>query len=173
MNVIFLDFDGVVCTSVFQNNADIEAKIILLKEICDYCNASVVITSIHKNSFDPITLEPIDKDAEYAIYVMDTLKKHNVPIIGMTPTLNVEIASTTYYLNKGYEILKYLSLHPEIENYCIIDDEENKICVDDELKEHLLLVPYDYKNPNKSGLLPIHKEEIFKILNINKKEKNK
>ena len=69
------------------------------------------------------------------------------------------------------EIIEYLSKHPEIDHFCVLDDNDTKTVfhwdetdlekVADYLVEVLF---YSYDNPEKEGLLEEHREQIGKIL---------
>lgn len=70
---------------------------------------------------------------------------------------------------KEDEIIKYLEMHPEIEHYCIIDDDDTKaMCWErsdlDKVRDHLVETIYYSDNPEEEGLLPTHKEEVGKVL---------
>lgn len=49
-NVIFLDFDGVLITYHYQSDKDIERRIKILADICNYYDCKVVISSSMKNT---------------------------------------------------------------------------------------------------------------------------
>ena len=107
MNVIFLDFDGVLDTYHYNSLEDIERK--------------------------------IDESTYLSMWKED-------------------------------EIIKYLEMHPEIEHYCIIDDDDTKSIMHwdvsdlEKVREHLVTPLYYSDNPNEEGLLPRHKDEIARIL---------
>lgn len=70
---------------------------------------------------------------------------------------------------KEDEIIQYLEMHPEIEHYCIIDDDDTKAMhwekSDlDKVREHLVETIYYSDNPEEEGLLLKHKEEVAKVL---------
>ena len=87
MNIIFIDFDGVLCTYHYKSDEDIENKIKILSNICQKLNCKVVIESAHKDDIDEKTLEVDTTYGSYAKYVLDLLRKHGIEVIGRTPVL--------------------------------------------------------------------------------------
>lgn len=57
MNVIFLDFDGVIDTIYYKTNEDMEKKIKILGDICHKYDCKVVIEASAKDSIDEETME--------------------------------------------------------------------------------------------------------------------
>ena len=178
MNVIFTDFDGVINT--FNRNLRpiepedaVEKRVKLLAEICHRYDCKVVIESAHKEDIDPVTLET---EIDWIKRLFDLFKKYNIEVIGITPqVINEKNKDTLYPIWKEDEILKYLELHPEIDHYCVLDDDDlvtypardagdfsrsdlNKV------RDHLI-VPLIYSEDwKKAGLQPEHVEEAGKIL---------
>ena len=165
MNVIFLDFDGVLDTIHYTSMEDIERKIIILADICKEFNCKVVIEASAKNAIDEETLE-----VEEGSWVKDIFKLFKKYGIGRTPNVIKRIGENSYSpIWKEDEIIKYLEMHPEIKHYCIIDDDDTKAMhwqkSDlDKVREHLVETIYYSDNPEEEGLLPKHKEEILKVL---------
>lgn len=136
MNIIFLDVDGELTYSYYDNeetaNIDIE-KVKLLKEICDKTNAKVVISSSWRGSE---TYTP-------RIYhtLIDILTSNGIEVLGDTPYIEAEfegdisqiLAETTLenlpYLKtkhgtgRAAEIQKWISWH-DVDNFVILDDED-------------------------------------------------
>ncbi len=150
MKVIFLDIDGVLNVEVFINafwevckQAEIkrpEAKVLRkdimrdqfgtlfcptatsrLKAIIDKTGAKIIISSTWRLS---------------GLQFMQDLWKHrNLPgeVIGITPsfrrdrTPEEEEMSHEIRAERGREIEYYLSIHPEIEAYVIIDDDNDML----------------------------------------------
>lgn len=100
MNVIFLDFDGVLCTYHFKSNQDIENKVKILSYICQKLNCKVVIESAHKDDIDEKTLEVDTTYGSYAKHVLDLLRKHGIEVIGRTPVLTSKYSYN--HLNKEF-----------------------------------------------------------------------
>ena len=169
MNVIFLDFDGVLDTYHYNSWEDIERKIKLLADICNENNCKIVIEAASKDAIDEETLEVMDGSWINEIFVM--FKKYNIECIGRTPNVERKIGENTYLsMWKEDEIIKYLEMHPEIEHYCIIDDDDTKSIMHwktsdlDKVRDHLVETIYYSNDPNEEGLLPKHKDEIARIL---------
>lgn len=135
MNIVFLDVDGELTYSDYDNketaNIDIE-KVKLLKEICDKTNAKVVISSSWRGS----------ESYTPRIYntLIDILISNGIEVLGDTPHIETEfegdvsqvMAETTFedlpYLKTKYgtgraaEIQKWISEH-DVDNFVILDDE--------------------------------------------------
>lgn len=237
MNVIFLDFDGVLDTHYYQSDEQIEEKIKILADICKEYNCKVVIESSHKDMLDEETLEILYPECGWLIELMNKFKEYGIEVIGRTPNLTSKYRYVEYnkeyiatltnnyykiyyhyieqlerlnkmeingkiepiykeikrdceefinrypklsdYLNermyskvniwKEDEIRIYLMRHPEIDHYCIIDDDDlavmHRTSDLDKVRSHLV-VTKDYleTNPEDEGLQLYHKEEVGKIL---------
>lgn len=160
MNVIFLDFDGVLNTVHHGLIKDIEERIKLLGVFCEELNCKVVIEASMKDAIDEDTLET---DSEYVREILDLFKKYNIDCIGRTPTVEKETKDGVWYpIWKEDEIRLYLYRHPEIDHYCIIDDDDFHDLK--KVKNHLVTTIYYSRRPEEEGLLPKHKEEIKKVL---------
>ena len=85
MNIVFLDVDGELTYSEYENektaNIDVE-KVKLLKEICDRSNAKVVIISSWRGS------ETYTPRIYYTL--IDILTDHGIDILGNAPYIDVE-----------------------------------------------------------------------------------
>ena len=122
MNVIFLDFDGVLNTVHCSSLEDTERRIKILGDICKELNCKIVIEAAMKDVIDEETLET---DSEYVKKIFDLFKKYNIEYIGRTPTVEKETKDGIWYpIWKEDEIRLYLYRHPEIEHYCILDDDD-------------------------------------------------
>ena len=169
MNVIFLDFDGVLDTYHYNSLEDIERKIKLLADICNENNCKIVIEASAKDAINEETLEIAE--GSWVNNIFELFKKYGIECIGRTPNVEREINESTYLsIWKEDEIIKYLEMHPEIEHYCIIDDDDTKSIMHwktsdlDKVRDHLVETIYYSNNPNEEGLLPKHKDEIARIL---------
>lgn len=169
MNVIFLDFDGVIDTVNLTSKEEIEKKIQILSEIVHEFNCKIVIEAACKSAIDEYTLE---YDSEWLDFVFKLFKKYDIECIGRTPEVGKH-----HYLNSGLsmwkedEILLYLCFHPEIEHFCIIDDDDyyeytkKRISDLEKVKDYLVKTIYSsFDNPSEEGLLLKHKELIGEIL---------
>lgn len=136
MKIVFLDVDGELTYSSYENeetaNIDIE-KVKLLKEICDKTGAKVIISSSWRGS-DTYT------PRIYHILI-NILTSNSIEVLGDTPHIPAEyqgdisdiIASTTLenlpYLKTKYgtgraaEIQKWINEH-DVDNFVILDDED-------------------------------------------------
>ena len=169
MNVIFLDFDGVLDTYHYNSIEDIERRIEILADICKECNCKVVIEASSKDTIDEETME-IAEDS-WINKIFELFKKNGIECIGRVPNIEKKNGEFCYLpMWKEDEIIEYLKMHPEIEHYCIIDDDDAKSIMHwevsdlDKVREHLVTPLYYSENPNEEGLLPKHKDEIARIL---------
>ena len=71
MNVIFLDFDGVLNTAHASTLQDIERRIAILALICSEYHCKVVIEASAKDAIDEETMA-ISKDAVWVQFIFDT-----------------------------------------------------------------------------------------------------
>lgn len=171
MNVIFLDFDGVLNTIHYSEDKDIERRIKILAEVCREYDCKVVIEAAQKTAIDEETME-IATDARFVRYVLSLLDKYGIECIGRTPGVRRILKNGSYLdMWKEDEIRLYLLRHPEIDHYCIIDDNDAinmfrwKTGDLDKVNDHLVeTIYYSPDNPDEEGLLPQHKEQIGKVL---------
>ena len=180
MNVIFLDFDGVLDTEHRYSDLDIEKRIIILSDICHAYDCKIVIESSHKEFINEDTLE---SDVDWIDNIFKCFKKYDIKCIGKTPVVKKVLSDSTYLpIWKEDEILEYLRRHPEIDSYCVIDDDDlvtlparekrdysksdlNKV------RDHLLETEFiNEDNPMEEALQECHKEKVKLIL---QKEINK
>ena len=170
MNVIFLDFDGVLDTVHYASKDDIERRIIILADICKDLDCKVVIEASAKDVIDEETMEIFNEES-WVNHIFKCFNKYGIDCIGRTPN------RCKYYENGSYtdmwkedEILAYLEEHPEIEHYVVIDDNDSTDL--EKVKDHLVETIYYSDNPEEEGLLPRHKEEVRKKLLINRYDNN-
>ena len=121
MNVIFLDFNGVLDTNLNMDVID-QGNLNRLKKLVDMFDAKVVISSSLKNPF-----YYNGKHSRLFQGILAALLEIGIDVIGITPKGN----------SREEEILMYLNSHPEISNYCILDDDYDM----EKLKEHLVKLP--------------------------------
>lgn len=192
MKVIFVDFDGVISTShdfwdenfnkvpeeIYRQNVDRRIKI--LGEMCAENDAKVVIESAYKGLIDEETLET---DVVWVQFILDTMKKYGIDVIGRTPDLDSfkEDYDGNPQIWKEDEILEYLRRHLEIDNYCVIDDDDLVTYPDREegdfsrsdlnkVRDHLVMTRlFCLGNPEEEGLQEYHKEEVRKIFKKKRK----
>lgn len=163
MNVIFLDIDGVLLTVNYNSDVDLERRIKVLADICHEYNCKIVIESSHKDAIDEETLQPSNN---WIKYLLNLFKKYNIEFIGRTPNVKINLSSCSYIsIWKELEIRLYLFRHPEIDHYCIIDDDDAYPKSDlNKVRDHLVTTINLSDNPEEEGLLPIHKDKVGNIL---------
>ena len=195
MNVIFLDFDGVINTlnknlKPLEDENAMERRIKILGDICKKYDCKVVIESSHKEWIDEITLKT---DVEWIKNMFDLFEKYGIECVGRVPNIQHEIEPGRFVdLWKEDEIIEYLNMHPEVEHFCVLDDddlvtiparENNDFSRSDLNKVRDYLISplfYSNTNPNEAGLQMSHidevgeilkKENIFKTLEMSKRTK--
>ena len=181
MNVIFIDFDG--CLKSWHDvNASIhgfegtlyenaERRIAILADICATYNCKVVVSSANKDLIDEETME-LEEGSDWIHFVFDMFAKYGIECIGRTPTVIRRTSKVSYLpVWKEDEIRLYLYRHPEIKHYCVIDDDDTKNMLHwptsdlDKVRNHLVTpLYYSEENPEETGLLEKHKEEVGKKL---------
>ena len=172
MNIVFLDVDGELTYSEYENEitADIDIeKVKLLKEICDRTDAKVVITSSWRGSE---TYTP-------RIYhtLIDILKSNGIDVLGDAPYIDskykeIDLPKTfsldhvpylqlEYGTGRAAEIQAWLSEH-DVEHFVILDDEDWNW--KDYGYENNWVQPTWYGN---GGLKREHVEKAIEIMNCN------
>lgn len=135
MNVIFLDVDGELTYSEYENdgtaNIDLE-KVKLLKEICNRTDAKVVITSSWRGS------ETYTPHIYYTL--IDILTDCGIDVLGDAPYISAKLKENamthqTFTLDeipysqlefgtgRAAEVQKWLSEH-DVDSFVILDDED-------------------------------------------------
>ncbi len=181
MNVIFLDFEGVLFTlDEYKKSFDhehnmpydeIEKRVKILAEICKEYNCKVVIEASQKTALDEETME-ISEWAPWLKRLFNMFKQYGIDCIGRTPEVPRRLSDCAELpMWKEDEIRLYLLRHPEIEHYCVIDDDDAISMLHwkksdlDKVREHLVVTKnYSENNPEEIALLPSHKEEVGKAL---------
>ena len=183
MNVIFLDFDGTLSgmhddeyiddngKKVYSDN--LEKRIAILAKVCKKYDCKIVIEASAKDAIDEETLE-IDDKALFVKYVFSLFAKYSIECIGRTPNVRIYKNSNTYIdMWKELEIRKWLFNHPEVEHYCILDDNDTENLLHwrrsdlEKVKSHLVeTCYYNKEHPELEGLLPHHEEEIGRVLKL-------
>lgn len=120
-NVIFLDIDGVLnsedSTDRIGHIKGISDKYIkILKDIVDIFNADIILSSSWKSYWNKDLINSNTDIHNYGKYINEKLNKFGLKISDKTEDYN--------WSKRPIEILSYLSSHPEIENYIILDDED-------------------------------------------------
>ena len=121
MKAIFLDFDGVITTYDSKWKIDMN-NIKIINDICDKTNAKIVVTSTWRMGYRGDVSAFHERLKQYFIknnYLdnfKDTFDKFINNIVRMTECIGGL---------RGDEIKSYMSEHPEVENYVIIDDDSD------------------------------------------------
>lgn len=164
MNVIFLDFDGVLDTSHYNTYDDVEKRIKILADICREYDCKVVIEAAAKDAIDEETMEI---SGDWVKFIFSLFEKYGIECVGRTPNVCKKYGSSSCMpMWKEDEIRLYLFRHPEIEHYCVIDDDDLSPYNSDlnKVRDHLLTTIYYSDNLEEEGLLESHKEQVGKIL---------
>lgn len=143
MNVIFLDFNGVLDTYENIDVIDI-GNLNRLKELVEMFDAKVVISSSLKNTF-----YYTGHYSKMFQGIIETLLESGIDVIGITPKCKT----------REEEIQLYLRNHPEISNYCILDDDYDM----DSLSEHLVKLPAQMEE-NQKGFTEEYLVKAIRIL---------
>ena len=137
MKVVFLDIDGVLNDGVriMETESDLPSKEHLdcLKAIIDATDAKIVLSSTWR-------LFPVARND-----VKNALRNVGLEFIDKTKELK----------DRASEIKEWLSRHPEVEKFVILDDEE----ISGKFTNNLVQTTF------YNGLLPEHAEKAIKILN--------
>lgn len=143
MNIIFLDFNGVLDTN---DNMDVidEGNLKRLKHLVDMFNAKVVISSSLKNSY-----YYTGRYSKLLQGIIDTLLTNGIDVIGLTPKAE----------EREEEIRMYLDNHPEVSNYCILDDDYEM----ESLSDHLVKMPMQMSD-GQMGFTQEYLEQAIRIL---------
>ena len=179
MNVIFLDFDGVITTlngnlrPREKENAK-EERIKIVARICDLYDCKIVVESAHK---DMIVRKTLTSKIKWIQEILDLLKEYGAEVIDRTPCIKTEIApGIIMEIWKEAEIKAYLDKHPEVEHFCIIDDDDRVSEPDKQagnfrnsdlnMYREYLVSPllYSDTDPDIVGIQEYHIEEVGKIL---------
>lgn len=149
MKVVFLDFNGVLDT--YDNMDEINfSNLKRLKHIIDETNSKVVISSSKKDSY-----YYTGHLSESLLSIIRELEKENIEVIGITPK------ATT----REQEIQLYLDLHPDIENFCIIDDDYEM----ESFKDNIVKLPSQMEE-GQMGLDDYHMNMAIEILKTHNKK---
>lgn len=138
MKIIFLDFNGILDT--WENMDEInEDNLNRLKKLVDETGSNVVYSSSNRYS-------------RFGKEIMLNLISNGINVIGVTPQLG----------EREIEIKSYLDGHPDIENYCILDDDYDM----DSMKEHLVKLPL--QSEGSLGFTEEYYKKAVSILGVKK-----
>lgn len=144
MKVVFLDFNGVLDTYDEFDVID-KSNLYVLVDAINLTDSKVVITSSNKDYFY--------RNGKHNLVMenlINTLSEYNIEVFGYTKKLN----------SREEEILDYLCTHPEIEHYCIIDDDY----FFESMGDHMIKLTSQMDGGN--GLKETSTYEIVRKLNI-------
>lgn len=127
MKVIFLDFDGVITTQKSKYKLDPE-KMTLVGRILDTTGAKIVISSSWRRYSLEDTIKHITDTSHFLID--GNPFPYPEAVVGITewmysfcyPNNNIH-----FCLPRGCEIEHYLNQHSEVDNYVIIDDDQDML----------------------------------------------
>ena len=126
MKIIFLDFDGVITTPETKWNIGL-VYIKRIKKICDETGAKIVISSSwQRYSKDKETREERIKNWLEGIL----MKGYNGAIRQFFEKYTYDMSGRfygEYGPNRGADIKSWLTRHPEVDKYVIIDDEDDML----------------------------------------------
>ena len=166
MNVIFLDFDGVIDTNKCISDEYMEGKVKLLASICKEFDCKVVISSSRKEFIDGNTIE-VKEDIKWIRNILQWMKKYGIECISVTPTIGKQVSEYHYMpIWKEFEIITYLKEHPNVKHYCVIDDDDLGPRNSDLnlVRDHLVTTLMYADNIEDQGLLESHRKLIGEIL---------
>ena len=144
MKVIFLDFNGILDT---YDNMDVidSDNLNRLKRIVLETGAKVVISSSNKNNYwRSGQIRGILK------YMIDSLVEVGIEVVGLVPMMD----------SREDEINAYLTMHPEIDSFVILDDDYEM----PSLNDNLIKLPCQMIGPEQTGLEDCHVETAINIL---------
>lgn len=160
--VVFLDIDGVLNSDCWNDSHPREIgdgtlideeKIKLLSGLVNRTSAKIILHSGWRTWFDP-ALRPLRIEAKKLVGL---LKKEGLRIDGVTPDLTTEEIRKTkkFSLVKAEEILLWLSLHPDVVEWVVLDD----------LDLHNVTIEQHQVKPDQAiGLTLADAEKAVKIL---------
>lgn len=149
MKVIFLDFNGVLDTNEKMDEINSD-NLKRLKHIVEETNAKIVISSSIKRSY-----YYTGKYSKMLIELINRITEEEMEVIGITPNAKT----------REEEIQDYLNEHPEIENFCIIDDDYDM----ESFKSHMVKLPCQIE-VGQMGLDDYHMNMAIEILNKDKQK---
>lgn len=175
MLVLFLDIDGVINSEESYRVREeyhqkynkwispLDEEVIKrIAKIVSITGAKVVLSSTRRFDWKD-GKENLEIDESK--YLQSLFDKYGIEIIGITPKIAKSNDPKENYTSwREYEINSYLNTHPEIEGFCIIDDEKTDL---HSLEGNLIKI-----NPNY-GLTDEGVEQAIQILITQKKERSK
>ena len=157
MKIIFLDIDGVLNSRAFMTRMHKAGKKFTLFDDLDF-DAVKVLNDVVKKTGAKVVLSSTWRRHHSITWMRSILARHGFegPLIDFTPT-EVDLPTPLppfEYPQRGHEIQDWLTRHPEVTHFVIIDDDSDMA----HLKHKLVQTSFD------DGLLPKHIEAIEKHL---------
>lgn len=123
---IFLDFDGVITTLKSNWNLDNE-KMELVKRICDETGAKIVISSSWRRYTLERTIEFITQRQIEKGYPSFLMSEYVIDVTARIYGFKHGNREEHFGLHRGVEIHQWLSEHPEVSHYVILDDDADML----------------------------------------------
>ena len=174
MNVIFLDLDGVLYSLRGESFEQLEERVKILSRICKETDSKVVLSAGSKNMINGKTNRPKEKATRWMKTLFVLFDQNDIECIGKTP--NVERRLTDFETIdqwKEDEIRKYLFNHPEVDHYCVIDDDDYTVGDDysrselNKVRAHLVETSlYSPMGASEECLLERHIDEVKEVMKL-------
>ena len=177
MNVIFLDLEGtLICyhdivSGEIMITERVIKRIALLPIIQKMFDIKYVIESACKDAIDEETMQiaPGNKLCNELFSLFD---EYGIECIGRTPNVSIKLNNFSYTdVWKEFEIMKWLYRHPEVDHYCVVDDNDTKNLLRwkrwdlQKIEHHLVETSYyNEDDPELEGLQLEHIEQIGEVL---------
>lgn len=157
--IIFADVDGVLNHEDTPDRCGMyigiaDEKVELLKKIVDATDAKIVLSSTWRLGIN----NQGHRLEHHAEYLKEKLAKYGLEIYDKTEQLTRDGGC------RGREINEWLSRHPEVEQWVVLDDEWFMDFGDYDIPRHLVRTCF-YTVRGKGGLMEEDIEKAIKILN--------
>ena len=160
-NIIFLDIDGALNSMPYANsivhtpNEHQEINPFNLQQlstIYNACNCKIILSSTWRT----IDVNDNEDCKNMYAYLKNTLASKQMFIYDKTPVINN---------NRPLEIKTWLTQHPNVTHFVILDDDFNSDAYAEyQLEKHLVHTNYFCKELKDGGLQNIHVEKAIEIL---------
>jgi len=165
MKIIFLDFDGVICTQASYKDAEkkhglesdgfppplhliLKSRVARVQEICDKTGAKIVISSMWR--------------VLYKWGVLKGFLRHH----GLTAEIIDQTPSGGLSRDRGLEITQWMQLHPDIswDDIVILDDDYYGVQYYEDAIKRLICPVMWGETPDKEGIQPEQVQEAIEML---------
>lgn len=130
-----------------------EEKVKILSEIVQISGAKIVLSSTHRSDWRDGPENFWFSKSKALLYLFN---KYNIEVVGITPYLDNPLGAP-----REEEIKTYLFQHPEVESFCIFDDDIKDLQT---LKEYLIKTEFYANEIDEGGLQKRHIAEAVKLL---------